>query len=226
MNMRTLITGAALALAAGAPAAQNGDNQAMTEKQRLSYALGTMFAQGVAQQGLDLDKEYFLEAVRDLLHGKAPRLSQQEVQNALSRFQQQEQEKMTMTSAENLRAGQEFLERNKTAAGVVTLDSGLQYKVLETGAGDSPKADSKVVAHYRGTLLDGTEFDSSYAREEPITIGLGQVIRGWQEALPLMKIGARWRLYVPPDLAYGPNGTGGIGPNETLIFEVELLEIQ
>ncbi len=226
MNMRTLILGATLALAVGAPAAQDGDNQAMTEKQRLSYALGAMFAQGVAQQGLDLDNEHFLEAVRDLLHGKAPRLSQQEIQDVLTQFQQQEQEQMTKTSDENLRAGQEFLARNKTAEGVVTLDSGLQYKVLEAGAGDSPKADSKVVVHYRGTLLDGTEFDSSYARGEPITLGLDRVIRGWQEALPLMKIGSRWRLYIPPDLAYGPNGTGSIGPNETLIFEVELLEIQ
>ena len=130
-----------------------------------------------------------------------------------------------MVAEANKKEGEEFLASNKTKEGVVTTASGLQYKVITAGTGPSPKASDKVSVHYRGTLIDGTEFDSSYRRGEPVSFPVKGVIAGWTEALQLMKEGAKWELYIPSELAYGPGGTGGpIGPNATLIFEVELLQ--
>ena len=142
-------------------------------------------------------------------------------------LRQKQQAKMQEAGAANLKAGQDFLAANKTKEGVVTLPSGLQYKILTEGTGPKPSADDSVVCNYRGTLLDNTEFDSSYKRGQPTTFQVGQVIRGWTEALQLMPVGSKWQLFIPPDLAYGPRGAGAnIGPNATLIFEVELLSIQ
>ena len=127
----------------------------------------------------------------------------------------------------NLEAGQAYLEANKKKEGVVTLPSGLQYKIITEGKGKQPKSTDTVVAHYRGTLINGTEFDSSYKRNEPATFPVAGVIKGWQEALPLMKEGAKWQVYIPAELAYGPRGAGDvIGPNEVLVFDIELLSVK
>lgn len=218
-----IVLGAVLALVAGWLPARAAE-PAMTETQKASYALGVFFSQSLAQQPIELDREHFLMAVDDVLKGKEPRLSQGEMQAIFAKLQQQEQTRRASEAERNRAAGQRFLEENRDQEGVVALASGLQYKALRPGDGDSPTPGGKVTVHYRGTLLDGAEFDSSYARKAPLTLSLNGVIKGWQEALPLMKAGAKWRLYVPPELAYGAAGQGPIGPNQTLIFDVELLE--
>jgi FKBP-type peptidyl-prolyl cis-trans isomerase FklB len=137
------------------------------------------------------------------------------------------QEKFTEVSAKNLLAGQQFLAKNAKETGVVTLPSGLQYKIITPGTGDMPTANDTVTVNYEGKLIDGTVFDSSYKRGQPATFKVGQVIKGWQEALKLMKPGATWMLYIPAELAYGPQGSmGAIGPNETLIFKVDLISVK
>lgn len=202
-----------------------GEESSMTEKQKLSYALGVFFAQSVSQQDIDMDVEHFLAAVADVLNNDEPKLSVEEIQSIFTKFQQQEQEKRTRQASVNNQAGKAFLEQNRTKEGVVELDNGLQYKILRPGTGVNPKPDSEVTVHYRGTLINGNEFDSSYKRNQPATLTLNRVIQGWQQALPLMKTGAKWQLYIPSEIAYGPVGQGAIGPDETLIFEVELIEV-
>ena len=197
----------------------------MTEKQKLSYALGVFFAQSVTQQDIDMDTDYFLEAVADVLNKNQPKLSIEEIQAIFARFQQQEQENRAEQAAANSQAGNEFLERNRTKEGVIELNNGLQYKILRPGTGANPKPDGEVTVHYRGSLINGEEFDSSYMRNQPAKLSLNRVIKGWQQALPLMKTGALWQLYIPANLAYGSAGQGVIGPDEALIFEVELIEI-
>ncbi len=197
----------------------------MDEKQKLGYALGVFFAENMVQQDIDMDAESFLAAVSDVLHNRPRQLSVDEIQAVFVAFQQQEQENRDTQGVANKQAGQAFLETNRGQEGVVELDNGLQYKVLRPGDGPNPQPGSEVTVHYRGTLLDGSEFDSSYRRNEPARLSLNRVIRGWQLALPMMKTGAKWQLYIPAELAYGPTGQGAIGPDETLIFEVELLEV-
>ena len=202
-----------------------GEEDSMTEKQKLSYALGVFFAQSVSQQDIDMDVEQFLAAVADVLNNNQPKLSTQEIQTIFTKFQEQEQENRAKQAAANSQAGKEFLQRNRTEEGVVELDNGLQYRILRPGTGPSPKPDSEVTVHYRGTLINGTEFDSSYKRNQPTKLVLDRVIKGWQQALPLMKTGAHWQLYIPAELAYGSTGQGAIGPDETLVFEVELIAV-
>ncbi len=197
----------------------------MTDKQKLSYALGVFFSQSVVQQKMDLNEEYFLMAVEDVLKNNKPKLSQEEIQTIFARFQEQEQEKRNSEAVKNSRIGKKFLDENKTKESIVALDSGLQYKILRPGEGKSPDPDSEITVHYRGTLINGEEFDSSYARNAPAKLTLNRVIKGWQQALPLMKTGAKWQLYIPAELAYGPVGQGSIGPNETLIFDIELIAV-
>jgi FKBP-type peptidyl-prolyl cis-trans isomerase len=152
---------------------------------------------------------------------------QETVQEFQAMAQQKQMEAQSQKASENKAAGEAFLAENKTQKGVITLDSGLQYKVITPGAGDSPDINDKVKCHYRGSLINGREFDSSYKRNEPAVFPVNGVIKGWTEALQLMKVGAKWMLYVPSDLAYGDQGAGNvIEPGSTLIFEVELLEIQ
>lgn len=202
-----------------------GEENEMTEKQKLSYALGVFFAQSVSQQDIDMDPDYFLEAVRDVLNRNQPKLSIEEIQTIFARFQQQEQENRARQAAENIRAGKEFLERNRTKEGVIELDNGLQYKILRPGTGVNPEPGGEVTVHYRGSLINGVEFDSSYKRNQPAKLSLNRVIKGWQQALPMMKTGALWQLYIPANLAYGSAGQGVIGPDEALVFEVELIEV-
>ena len=176
---------------------------------------------------MELDNAAFLQAVEDVLNNNELKLSKEEMQKILTDFQVKEQEELAAAASNNKEIGKKFLEENKAKEGVVTIESGLQYKIIKAGEGEKPKSNSQVVVHYRGTLIDGTEFDSSYSRGEPATLGVNQVIRGWQEALQLMPVGSKWQIYVPSNLAYGERGAGGsIKPNSTLIFDIELLEIK
>ena len=197
----------------------------MTDRQKLGYALGVFFAQNISQQDIDMDIEYFLAAVSDILNNNQPKLSDEEISTIFLKYQALEKEARARQGAANKQTGKEFLDRNRTKEGVVELENGLQYKILRPGAGPNPEPGSEVTVHYRGTLLDGNEFDSSYRRNEPAKLSLNRVIRGWQQALPLMKTGALWEIYIPSELAYGATGAGTIGPDETLIFEIELIEV-
>jgi FKBP-type peptidyl-prolyl cis-trans isomerase FklB len=185
----------------------------------------------LSRQGVDVDPATVARGLRDTLGGAKPLLTDAEAEAALGQLQaavhaKQDAEAQKIGDA-NMKEGQEFLAANKTKDGVVTLPSGLQYKILTPGTGPKPTAADTVVCNYRGTFINGTEFDSSYKRGQPATFPVGGVIKGWTEALQLMPVGSKWQLVIPPDLAYGTRGAGGaIGPNATLIFEVELISIQ
>ena len=198
-----------------------------TEQEKLSYALGAFFGQTVSRQNMELDIPAFLQAVEDILSGAESRLSGEEMRQILSDYQTREQQQRAAAANRNEQDGLRYLEDNKRKEGVKTLPSGLQYKIIKAGAGEKPGPESQVVVHYRGTLIDGTEFDSSYARGEPVTFGVDQVIKGWQETLQLMPAGSSWQIVVPSELAYGERGAGQvIGPHATLLFDIELLEIK
>ncbi len=197
-----------------------------TDTERYSYAIGINFAQSLMRQGAPLDADAIYMAIRDALAGSEPRLSAEAMTAALRSEAQKAGERKREMAATNLRAGEQFMAQNKTKTGVTTLPNGIQYEVLRKGNGAQPTASDTVKVHYAGSLIDGREFDSSKRRGEPATLGVDGVIRGWQEVLPLMRVGSRWLVTIPPDLAYGVNGAGAaIGPNETLVFEIELLDI-
>jgi len=198
-----------------------------TDKQKFSYTAGYQIGQNLKRQNLDLDSRAFSQGAQDAITSAKPRLKPEEMQAAILNQQKKDMEKQAAVAKKNLDAGQAFLEANKKKEGVTTTASGLQYKVITEGKGKQPKSTDTVVAHYRGTLINGTEFDSSYQRNEPATFPVSGVIKGWQEALPLMKEGSKWQVYIPSDLGYGPRGAGGeIGPNEVLIFDIELLSVK
>lgn len=202
-----------------------------TDKEKDSYALGMNIGRGLSKQPVDLDAAAVARGVRDALSGGKTELTDDEAAADLAQLKDQVQKaseaKMQQLAAENQKAGAAFLAENKTKEGVVALPSGLQYKVLTAGTGPKPTAADTVVCQYRGTLLDGTEFDSSYKRGQPATFAVGRVIKGWTEALQLMPVGSKWQLFVPAELAYGERGAGNvIPPNATLVFEVELVSIQ
>lgn len=197
-----------------------------TEQQKLSYTLGAYFSQGVTQQHIDLDIPAFLQAVEDSLRKSPLKLSEQEMQTILGQYKEKLVSERHAEAGSNMTTGQKFLEDNKGKEGVIALPSGLQYKILQEGTGAKPTSESNVKVHYQGTLIDGKVFDSSYERGEPVSFNLNQVIKGWQEVLPLMSVGSKWQVYIPPELAYGERGAGAaIGPNSTLIFDIELLGI-
>ncbi len=198
---------------------------------RVSYIVGYDMGARYAQSGLELNTDALVAAIEAATAGEAPALSQAEIQQAMKSFQELQQAKFAEAqksiAADNLKQGKEFLAANAKKDGVKTTESGLQYKIITEGTGAKPTLQDKVSAHYRGTLLDGTEFDSSYARGEPATFGVAHVIAGWTEALQMMPEGSKWEVYIPSDLAYGFGGSGPkIGPNSTLIFEIELLKSQ
>jgi FKBP-type peptidyl-prolyl cis-trans isomerase len=202
-----------------------------TKKDKASYAIGMNFGVGLKKGGVDVDPAIVARGLRDSLLGSKTLLTEEQAKATLTELQgelRSRQQAMAQQAGEsNKREGQAFLEANKAKGGVVALPSGLQYKILQEGSGPKPAAGDSVVCNYRGTLLDGTEFDSSYKRGEPATFPVGRVIKGWTEALQLMPVGSKWQLFIPPDLGYGPQGSGGqIGPNAVLIFEIELLSIQ
>jgi FKBP-type peptidyl-prolyl cis-trans isomerase FklB len=207
-----------------------------TDRDKESYALGMNVAKGLQQrmkeQSVDVDNTLLLRGIKDGLSGAKTLLTDDEATAALTKLQadvrQKQEEQRKLLGDKNLKEGEAFLAANKAKDGVVTSPSGLQYKVLTQGTGPKPAATDMVVCQYRGTLLDGTEFDSSYKRGQPATFQLNRVIKGWTEALQLMPVGSKWQIVIPPDLAYGDRGAPGspIGPNATLIFEVELMKIQ
>jgi FKBP-type peptidyl-prolyl cis-trans isomerase len=232
-----LISVAALSIMAGCTerppegTAEAGPNsgapQAITgEREQYSYAIGTRLGANLIEQGLEVDQESFLLAMRDALSSTPPRLSEEAMMAALTQHQEQAQQQMQQEADANLTRSKEYLDRNREASGIVQTDSGLQYKVLQAGTGAAVRSGDEVTVHYTGTLISGEEFDSSRKRGEPVTFATGNVIPGWQEALVLMHGGDHWQVFIPPDLAYGEQGAGGtIGPNEALIFDIELLEI-
>ena len=198
-----------------------------TDLEKLSYSMGIFFGQSVSRQDMDLDVPAFIQAVEDVLKGTDLKLDMKEMQQILSDYQKKEREQMVAQASTNKLDGEKYLEQNKTKEGVKQTESGLQYKVITAGEGKKPSADATVVVHYKGTLIDGTEFDSSYSRGEPAELGVSHVIKGWQEALQLMPVGSKWQVVVPSELAYGQHGAGGkIGPNATLLFDIELIAIK
>ncbi len=194
------------------------------ELEKFSYALGMSISGNLIKTGVKtIHPEKFLEGLKDTFEGTKPKIEPGEANQILEDFVSQINQGQ---SAGNLEAGIQFLSENKKKAGVVELPSGLQYEVLNEGAGDIPTAADQVKCHYHGTLIDGTVFDSSVQRGQPATFPVNGVIKGWVEALQLMSTGSKWRLFIPSELAYGEQGAGGaIGPNTALIFDVELLEI-
>jgi FKBP-type peptidyl-prolyl cis-trans isomerase len=198
-------------------------------KQKASYAVGVDIATTLKRQELDLDAKALTAGISDGLAGKSA-LTEEQQKAALMDLEKnlraKAEEKQKAAAGKNLKAGEDFLAANAKKDGVKTTASGLQYKVIKTGTGATPKPTDMVTVHYQGTLVDGTVFDSSIQRGEPATFPVRGVIPGWTEALQLMKVGGKWQLFIPAKLAYGEQGPGPIGPNSTLIFEVELLGIE
>lgn len=199
-----------------------------TDDQKFSYAVGFQIGQNLKAQGLDkLDTAALGQAIDDILNGRELKLSMEEMQTVFKAKQEKMMAERNAQADKAKTAGEKFLADNKAKEGVVALASGVQYKVVKKGEGKKPTAENTVVAHYRGTLINGKEFDSSYTRGEPATFPLNGVIKGWQEVLPMMSVGSKWQVFIPSDLAYGERGAGAdIGPHETLIFDIELLEIK
>jgi FKBP-type peptidyl-prolyl cis-trans isomerase len=214
----------------GDVAVAEAELQLETPNQRLSYGVALGLGRNMANDGMSVDVDAFAAGLRDAMTDSPQRLTDEEIQAEMMAFQERmtaemEANAQAMASA-NSSAGSAFLAENGAREGVLTTDSGLQYEVLTAGDGATPGPEDSVQVHYRGTLIDGTEFDSSYARGEPVTFGVTQVISGWTEALQMMQVGSKYKLFIPSELAYGSGGAGDrIGPNATLIFEVELLDI-
>ena len=214
--------------------AQAGADEATslkTPQDKLSYGIGADLGRNLKRLGIDVNPELIRKGIADGLSDGKLQMSDEEIGAALQGLQAQIQRKAAQAASvageENKKAGEAFLAQNKSKEGVVSLPSGLQYKILKAGDGKKPTEADTVECNYRGTLVNGTEFDSSYRRGQPATFGVTQVIPGWKEALQLMPVGSKWQLFVPPELAYGERGAGReIGPNSTLIFEVELLAIK
>lgn len=198
-----------------------------TQKEKFSYTIGYQMGLSLNRPGMELDQDVVVRAIRDALSGADPVLSSQEMNVAIANERKLLQGKRQEKAAANLERSKEFLEKNKQRDGVKETESGLQYEVVNEGDGESPTASDTVVVNYEGSLIDGSVFDSSYERNTPATLPLNGVIKGWQEGLQLMKEGAKYKFYIPADLAYGEQGAGDrIGPNEALVFVVELLEVK
>lgn len=200
-------------------------------KDKLSYSIGMNIGKGFKQDGIDIDPDLLVRGIKDALSGGKALMTDQEILETLSNFQKEMAAKQAALMKElgekNKKEGETFLAENKKKEGIITLPSGLQYKVIKAGTGKKPKLTDTVTAHYRGTLINGTEFDSSYRRGQPTAFRVNGVIRGWTEALQLMEEGAKWQLFIPSNLAYAERGSGQmIGPNATLIFEIELVSVQ
>lgn len=202
-----------------------------TTDDRAAYAIGLNMGSTMKAQGVDLDLDYLVQGLEDGLAGTDPVLSQEEIQTAMQEFQQtmmaKQQEMAQAEGEKNTAAGNAFREQNGAREGVETTDSGIQYEVLTAGDGPMPTASDRVRVHYKGTLVDGEQFDSSYDRGQPAVFPVGGVIQGWQEVIQLMPVGSKWKVVIPPELAYGERGSPPvIGPQSTLVFEIELLGIE
>ncbi|HKX56072.1 MAG TPA: FKBP-type peptidyl-prolyl cis-trans isomerase [Xanthomonadales bacterium] len=217
---------AAIGVSANASAATELD----TEAQKLGYIIGMDIGASLKQQGSEVDLEALFDAIRTTYEGKDPAMTPEQAATVREEFiakrRSEAEAEMSVAATRNAEEGDKFLLENRIKEGVQVTESGLQYKVIDQGTGPKPKATDKVRVHYRGTLLNGEEFDSSYARGEPISFELNKVIPGWTEGVQLMPVGSKYMFYIPSALAYGPAGGGPIGPNATLIFQVELLGIE
>jgi FKBP-type peptidyl-prolyl cis-trans isomerase FklB len=227
-TMKSALIYSVVALALGFGSVYGAEGAPLKDnKEKFSYALGMSLGNNLRRSGIPLDEidpNAIMEGVKEGYDLSKARLTESEARDVIMSTQR---EARTRLAEKNKKEGEKFLEENKKKEGVVTLPSGLQYKVIAEGSGDSPKPDDMVTVNYRGTLVDGTEFDSSYKRGQPAKFGVNGVIKGWSEALQLMKPGAKWQLFIPPELAYGERGSGlAIGPNSTLIFDVELLSVE
>lgn len=230
MRKRLAITMCAAVALSGAAFAADAP-ELKSDKEKLSYSIGMDIGEKLKQQSIDVDTELLARGLKDRYGGGKTILTEDEARQAFTEFQKQQMAKQAETmrklAEKNKADGEKFLAENAKKEGVKTLPSGLQYKEITPGKGKSPKATDNVTTNYRGTLIDGTEFDSSYKRGQPATFPVSGVIPGWTEALQLMKEGGKWQLFVPSNLAYGERGAGReIGPNATLIFEVELISVQ
>lgn len=200
------------------------------EKARVSYSIGYQVGSDFNRQGLDINSGVLSKGVSDALTDNSPLMTHQEMRTTLTDLQKTaaalQEQRMKAEAEKNMAEGMAYLAENSKKEGIKTLPSGLQYKVITEGSGKAPKAGDSVTVHYRGTLINGTEFDSSYSRGKPAAFKADRVIDGWKEALPLMREGARWQLFIPPELGYGDKRTGSIEPNSTLIFMVELISVE
>lgn len=196
------------------------------DEAKYSYAIGYQFAKNMKDQEVTVDAQALAMAIEDVMANKPTQLTEEEMQGAMKSMYEKRKEKEGVAAVENKKKGDAYLEANKTKEGVKVTATGLQYQVVEEGSGENPKAESLVSVHYKGTLIDGKEFDSSFGRGQPAKFPVNGVIPGWQEALKLMKKGAKWKLFVPPELAYGDRARPGIPANSVLVFDVELLDIQ
>jgi FKBP-type peptidyl-prolyl cis-trans isomerase len=197
-----------------------------SQDSRISYVVGTQIAQQLQMEKVPVDKEALFAGISDFLDGKKPRLTHDESQAVVDKYRQKLQDDEQRVKENNRIQSEAFLKANRSKSGVKATRSGLQYKVLKAGHGLKPSENDRVKVHYQGSLVDGRVFDSSLLRGEPAVFGVNQVVKGWQEALQMMPVGAKWQLFIPAELAYGEAGSGNlIGPNAALIFEVELLEI-
>jgi FKBP-type peptidyl-prolyl cis-trans isomerase FklB len=201
-----------------------------TQDQKVSYSFGLVFGKRMTSDLPDLDVDVFVQGLKDAFNGKSQLLTDDQVGTILSEFQrdlqQKQLEEVQQAGSENKQKGSTYLSENKQKEGVVVLESGLQYKILKEGKGPQPGPSDVVKVHYTGSLINGKVFDSSIERGEPVTFPVNGVIAGWTEALQLMPTGSKWQLFIPADLAYGSNGNRSIGPNETLLFDVELIDIE
>lgn len=228
MKLRWVAAAAALLLAGHASAA---DAPKLAEKkEKISYSIGMDIGTNMKRQSIDVDPDLLAKGVRDAMSGGETLLTVEEAKETLMALQQdlvaRAQEQRMQLAEKNRKEGEAYLAANGKKEGVVTLPSGLQYKVIRSGDGPSPKETDSVETHYRGTLIDGTEFDSSYKREQTAVFPVNGVIVGWTEALQRMKVGDKWQISLPPGLAYGERGAGPIGPNATLLFDIELISIR
>ena len=229
--MKSSVIFIAAALVAVSSAFSQDKTQLKDERDKVSYSIGLDIGNTFKKQSMDINPEALLSGLKDAASGNKPQMTEEEMKATMTAYSKTMMEKQTAAAKEagtkNAAAGEKFLAENKGKEGVKTTASGLQYKVIKEGTGPSPKETDTVETHYRGTLLDGTEFDSSYARNEPATFPVNRVIKGWTEALQLMKVGSKYQLFIPANLAYGERGAGQeIGPNSTLVFDVELLGIK
>jgi len=200
------------------------------QKSKESYSLGYQFGQSMKVQGLDINLDAYISGIKDFLDGKEPAMKQEEIRTTISELQKRligaREKELKEMADRNLGPSLAYLEENKKKEGIKVLPSGLQYKVLTEGSGKTPKATDTVTVHYIGTLINGAEFDSSYKRGQPLTFPVNAVIPGWSEALQLMKEGSKWRIFIPPSLAYGERGMGPVPPNSTLIYDIELISVK
>ncbi len=225
MKAPVLLT--ALVLAIQAPVHAEDSKPLATNVEKFSYGVGLQIGRQLKSQGLSgVDTRAIAIAIEDILEGHDLRVSMDEMRVAATVYRNEQNAEKLSAAEKNKVVGEKFLEENSAREGVVVLDSGLQYRVVESGTGESPTETDTVVVHYRGRLLDGTEFDSSYGRGQPAEFGVGQVIPGWQQALQLMPVGSKWEVWIPASLAYGSQGASSIGPSETLHFDIELIEIK